>query len=114
VCGLAQGLVVFAHASGSSRFSPCNRFVVGQTNREGLGTLLMDLLCGEEEHIDEMTGRLRFDIGFHAQRIAGVVSWGKSESFFVICVSLVSAPAAALIAAAGVSAGRIARRPATR
>ena len=39
-----RGIVIFAHGSGSSRHSPRNRFVASVLNREGLGTLLFDLL----------------------------------------------------------------------
>jgi hypothetical protein len=40
----ARGLVVFAHGSGSSRFSPRNRYVAGVLEDAGLATLLVDLL----------------------------------------------------------------------
>src|SRR6476469_8428953 len=43
------GMVLFAHGSGSSRFSPRNRFVAEALQQVGLGTLLMDLLTREEE-----------------------------------------------------------------
>lgn len=71
----ASGLVLFAHGSGSSRFSPRNRFVASVLQSAGLATLLMDLLTGEEEAIDEQTGELRFDIGFLAQRVAQATDW---------------------------------------
>ena len=45
----ATGVVIFAHGSGSSRHSPRNRFVADALNRAGLGTLLVDLLTGEED-----------------------------------------------------------------
>ena len=48
----ANGIVLFAHGSGSSRFSPRNNFVAGVLNGAGLGTLLFDLLTKEEEAID--------------------------------------------------------------
>ena len=40
----AEGLVVFAHGSGSSRFSPRNNFVARILQQADIGTLLMDLL----------------------------------------------------------------------
>lgn len=43
-----RGVVVFAHGSGSSRFSPRNRFVAQELNKAGFGTLLADLLTEEE------------------------------------------------------------------
>src|SRR5258708_11877108 len=48
----ARGVVVFAHGSGSSRFSPRNRFVADVLEQAGLATLLMDLLTREEEAVD--------------------------------------------------------------
>ena len=47
----APGLVVFAHGSGSSRFSPRNNFVARVLREAGIGTLLMDLLSEEEDAI---------------------------------------------------------------
>jgi putative phosphoribosyl transferase len=70
-----RGLVVFAHGSGSSRHSPRNRYVAGELNRGGLGTLLVDLLTPEEERVDAVTAQLRFDIGLLAERLADVVGW---------------------------------------
>jgi dienelactone hydrolase len=71
----AQGLVVFAHGSGSSRHSPRNRFVAYALRQAGLGTLLFDLLTSEEEAVDEVTAELRFDIGFLARRLGEVTDW---------------------------------------
>ena len=71
----AQGIVVFAHGSGSSRFSPRNRFVASNLQSEGLATLLCDLLTREEEAIDERTGSLRFDIGLLAGRLSEITQW---------------------------------------
>lgn len=71
----AAGVVVFAHGSGSGRHSPRNRHVADALHRRGLGTVLMDLLTGEEERRDELTRELRFDIGLLAGRLAGVVDW---------------------------------------
>ena len=53
-----QGVVAFAHGSGSSRHSPRNTFVAGVLQSAGLGTLLFDLLTRAED-IDYET---RFDI----------------------------------------------------
>jgi putative phosphoribosyl transferase len=69
------GLVVFAHGSGSSRFSRRNRFVAGELQRAGLGTLLMDLLTPDEERVDERTRHLRFDIPLLAGRVIATVDW---------------------------------------
>lgn len=71
----AVGLVIFAHGSGSSRFSPRNRAVARALREAGLGTLLFDLLSSEEEARDELTGELRFDIPFLARRLTEVMDW---------------------------------------
>ena len=65
----AQGIVLFAHGTGSSRFSPRNQFVAHELNGAGLATLLIDLLTAEEERSERETGHLRFDIGLLAERL---------------------------------------------
>lgn len=75
----AKGLVLFAHGSGSSRFSPRNRFVADALNEAGLGTLLIDLLNRQEEAVDTMTAQLRFDIPFLAERLILVIDWLKRQ-----------------------------------
>ena len=65
----ASGLVVFAHGSGSSRFSPRNQYVAKEINKANIGTLLFDLLTPGEEEEDELTGEYRFDIALLAQRL---------------------------------------------
>ncbi len=67
----ANGIVVFAHGSGSSRMSPRNRFVARELRRAGFATLLMDLLTEEEDARNER----RFDIGFLAGRLEAAVRW---------------------------------------
>lgn len=71
----ASGIVIFAHGSGSSRFSPRNNFVARTLRQGGLGTLLMDLLTRQEEMVDEVTRELRFDIDFLASRLNDVTDW---------------------------------------
>jgi putative phosphoribosyl transferase len=71
----ARAIVVFAHGSGSSRFSPRNRFVASALQQARLGTLLMDLLTPEEEDVDERTRHLRFDIGLLARRLVHASDW---------------------------------------
>lgn len=73
--GNARAVVLFAHGSGSSRFSPRNQFVAKVLNEAGFATLLMDLLTEEEEKIDDRTGELRFDIEFLAERLVLVTKW---------------------------------------
>ena len=71
----ARGIVLFAHGSGSSRFSPRNRHVAAALLDLGIGTLLIDLLTREEEAADERTAELRFDIALLARRLGGIVEW---------------------------------------
>lgn len=71
----ARGVVLFAHGSGSSRHSPRNRLVARILNEAGVGTLLIDLLSGEEERRDLATRELRFDIGLLAERVEAALDW---------------------------------------
>lgn len=71
----AQGIVLFAHGSGSSRFSPRNRYVAQILQESGLATLLFDLLTTEEEAIDLRTRELRFDIELLAKRLVATTNW---------------------------------------
>jgi len=75
----AKGIVLFAHGSGSSRLSSRNRAVAGYLQRQGLATLLFDLLTRDEEQEDNYTMRLRFDIGLLAGRLAGATTWLASQ-----------------------------------
>jgi len=65
----ARGIVLFAHGSGSGRFSPRNRYVAEVLNDAAIGTLLIDLLTKEEEEEDVHTGQFRFNIGLLSQRL---------------------------------------------
>ena len=73
------GIVLFAHGSGSSRFSPRNRHVAGVLQSAGLATLLMDLLTWEEEQVDALTAHLRFDIGLLAERLVYATKWARQQ-----------------------------------
>ncbi len=75
----AVGVVLFAHGSGSSRRSPRNQFVARAIRDAGTATLLFDLLTKEEEAEDELTGRLRFDIGLLAQRLVEATRWVANQ-----------------------------------
>jgi len=70
-----DGLVVFAHGSGSSRRSPRNRFIAEYLNDRNLATLLFDLLTAREEELDARTTELRFDIDLLATRLTATVDW---------------------------------------
>jgi pimeloyl-ACP methyl ester carboxylesterase len=75
VCGTlevppgARGIVLFAHGSGSGRFSVRNRHVAARLRERGLGTLLFDLLTAAEERVDAVTREHRFDIPLLAERL---------------------------------------------
>jgi pimeloyl-ACP methyl ester carboxylesterase len=75
----AEGIVVFAHGSGSGRHSPRNRFVADVLVNTGLATLLIDLLTQAEEQIDLQTAELRFDIRLLAERLGRVSDWLATE-----------------------------------
>jgi dienelactone hydrolase len=76
----ASGIVVFAHGSGSSRFSPRNRFVAATLREAGIATLLLDLLSPAEEQVDEVTRRHRFDIAMLADRLIATIDWLRAET----------------------------------
>jgi dienelactone hydrolase len=76
----AQGIVIFAHGSGSSRFSSRNRYVASHLNRARLATLLFDLLTREEETIDARTAELRYDIALLAKRLVDAADWIANQS----------------------------------
>ena len=100
----ATGLVVFAHGSGSSRFSERNRSVAHALNHHGYATLLMDLLTREEERIDVVTREYRFDIPLLAERVVAAIDWcARDERVRTLPIASFGAStgaAAALIAAA--------------
>ncbi len=76
----AKGIVLFAHGSGSSRFSPRNKFVAGELQKANLATLLLDLLTHDEERIDVVTAQLRFDIRLLAERLMLATDWIAHQS----------------------------------
>jgi dienelactone hydrolase len=67
----AKGVVLFAHGSGSSRFSPRNTYVAEVLQQRGIGTLLFDLLTREEDQVYET----RFDIALLTQRLVAASAW---------------------------------------
>ncbi len=71
----ARGVVLFAHGSSSSRFSPHNHYVAKVLQQSKLATLLIDLLTPLEETIDRRTMYLRFDIGLLASRLIDATKW---------------------------------------
>jgi pimeloyl-ACP methyl ester carboxylesterase len=77
----ARGIVLFAHGSGSSRFSTRNRYVASQIVEGGIGTLLFDLLTADEEVRDRRDASLRFDIDLLTRRLAGATRWLGSQGW---------------------------------
>jgi putative phosphoribosyl transferase len=98
----ADGIVLFAHGSGSSRHSPRNQFVARIIREGGIGTLLFDLLTSEEESVDIYTRHLRFDIGLLADRLAAASVWLLRErgDFGIGYFGASTGGGAALVAAA--------------
>ena len=74
----ATGLVIFAHGSGSSRFSSRNRRVAQALQRAGCATLLMDLLTAYEEQVDALTAEHRFDIPLLGRRVIAAADWAAN------------------------------------
>lgn len=102
-----HGVVVFAHGSGSSRFSPRNQYVAKEFNKAQLGTLLFDLLTADEEEEDALTAEYRFNITLLAQRLIGVTKWLRNDpqtkQLAIGYFGASTGAAAALIAAAKMS-----------
>jgi putative phosphoribosyl transferase len=100
----AQGMIIFAHGSGSSRLSSRNRFVAGVLQEAKFATLLLDLLTEEEEEIDVRTRTFRFDIILLANRLIQATYWLADDpsagSLQVGYFGASTGAAAALIAAA--------------
>lgn len=101
----AAGIVLFAHGSGSSRFSPRNRHVAAVLEHAGLATMLIDLLSEHEEREDSRTGTFRFDIPMLADRLLAATVWlHANEGTTSLPLGLFGASTgagAALLAAAG-------------
>lgn len=99
----ARGIVLFAHGSGSSRFSTRNRYVAHVLRKAGLATLLIDLLTADEEKMDIQTRHLRFDIELLAKRLIGATDWltqsSATRNFRIGYFGASTGAAAALVAA---------------
>src|SRR4051812_12451548 len=100
----ASGLVLFAHGSGSSRYSPRNRAVAQFLRRHQLGTLLFDLLTAAEEEAEAYTRHLRFNIPLLAERLVAATRWAldrlTTRDLIVGYFGSSTGAAAALMAAA--------------
>lgn len=73
----AKSIVIFAHGSGSSRFSPRNQMVASYLQQYGLGTFLFDLLTREED----MDRQNRFNIELLAKRLLLATEWLQTQDF---------------------------------
>jgi putative phosphoribosyl transferase len=95
-----SAIVIFAHGSGSGRFSPRNSYVAGRLRRAGIATLLLDLLTPQEES----DRRNVFDVGLLARRLALADDWvgddARTRDMAVGYFGASTGAAAALIAAA--------------
>lgn len=98
----AVGLVVFAHGSGSSRFSRRNRAVAKVLEHSRFGTLLLDLLTRDEEAVDVRTGEYRFNTALLGARVIGAADWVRTRT------ELASLPLAFFGASTGAAAALIA------
>ena len=100
----AAGLVLFAHGSGSSRFSTRNQSVARVLIDGGFATLLLDLLTAEEESVDVRTMEHRFDVERLGERVVAALDWASARpdlaTLRFACFGASTGAAAALIAAA--------------
>lgn len=104
----AKSVVIFAHGSGSGRFSPRNNFVARILQKAGLGTLLFDLLTEEEDSVY----KTRFNIGLLAERLVAATKWFMEEhkTFKIGYFGASTGAAAALQAAAEIRINAIVSR----
>jgi putative phosphoribosyl transferase len=82
---ITKGIIVFAHGSSSGRHSPRNEHVAKALNKDGLATLLIDLLTKEEEETDTRTEKIRckipglilnkFNMKLLSDRLLGITDW---------------------------------------
>jgi putative phosphoribosyl transferase len=72
----ATSIVIFSHGSGSSRFSPRNKFVATLLQKAGIATLLLDLLTPEEDRDYDN----RFEIPLLTQRLIDATEWIRGSA----------------------------------
>lgn len=99
-----KGIIIFAHGSGSNRFSPRNYMIAESLHYGNMATLLFDLLTPTEQQEDNITCHWRFNINLLGSRLIDVVDWlERFESAQGLPIGLFGAStgaAAALVAAA--------------
>ncbi|KAH7710403.1 dienelactone hydrolase-like enzyme [Aphelenchoides avenae] len=76
----ARGVVIFAHGSGSGRYSPRNQQMAAVLNEAGFATILMDLLTQKEDEVDRYTREFRFNIPMLAKRMVEATDWVRQQS----------------------------------
>jgi dienelactone hydrolase len=110
----SKGIVLFAHGSGSSRHSPRNKYVAEVLQKDGLATLLVDLLTIKEEEADtkaqgvmyKIPGLVlnKFNINLLARRLVSITDWilenPRTKDFSVGYFGASTGTAAAIVAAA--------------
>jgi putative phosphoribosyl transferase len=114
----ANGIILFAHGSGSGRSSPRNQYVAKYLNKDSLATLLVDLLTQQEEDIDTKTQEMiqssrtrmpgivlnKFNITLLSERLATTTDWilqnQDTNDLMVGYFGASTGTAAALVAAA--------------
>ena len=74
-----QGVILFAHGSGSGRLSPRNSWVAARFNEARFATLLVDLLTESEAAKDSLTMEYRFDVQLLAKRLLLAAEWLKTR-----------------------------------
>jgi putative phosphoribosyl transferase len=102
----AKGLIIFAHGSGSGRFSPRNNRVARQLESAGFATLLLDLLTADEDRDRSNV----FDIEMLASRLIEATEWARATaglSALPIGYFGASTGAAAALVAASMVPGQI-------
>ncbi|MFA6206150.1 MAG: alpha/beta hydrolase, partial [Methylocystis sp.] len=82
-----QGLIIFAHGSGSSRFSPRNRYVAERLVAQGFACLLFDLLTAEEGEFR----RNVFDIELLGARVGEAIDWTRDSDIARLPIGLFGA-----------------------
>jgi len=71
----ARGIVLFAHGTGSGRFSPRNQHVAEIIQQAGIATLLLDLLTGPESRDPNYV----FDVALLAERLRAATAWTRAH-----------------------------------
>ena len=100
-------VIVFAHGSGSGRFSPRNQYVARVLQQSHLATLLVDLL--EDDEAEDRS--LVFDIGLLADRLESATVWlagpARDAEFAMWVISAPAPGAGAALLAASRESSRV-------